>query len=157
MKTWLLGMMLFWMVAGAFTASADVAKVGVGNRLFFTLAGLPGLPAAEREKIVNQRLVEVFTPLRVGEDPQVSIKVESGDPVIWAMGKKVVTVTTADALLHLTSVAGLASVWRARADAMLRIVAPAGPHGSQAATGNPWDTTPKPGHRANPAETVPFD
>ena len=137
--------------ACGFTPAGDDGIVGIGSTKVITVAGTPQYARAQRVAILQERLSWVLTVLRVGDDPQVTVKVEDGAPSIYAKSVHFVTVTQYDARLHNSTPAALARVWQRHIDKVLRETAPAGWHG--------MGLTPVlgPGEAANPAETVIFD
>ena len=139
--------------ACGFTPAGDDGIVGIGSTTVITVAATPQYARAQRVAILQERLTWILTVLRMGDYPQVTVKVKDGTLSIYAAGIHFVTVTHHDARLHTSTPTELALVWQRHIDRVLREKAPAAWHG--------MNTGPIPGYNdgggINPAETVPFD
>lgn len=102
------------------------ADIGINNFLFFRIrTPAAGYKVVEREKIINQRLVEILSDRTAGP---VTISPIRGKPTIYVDGMKLVTVYPRDVdANNAGGMDGLANIWAQRVREGLPKIMPGGP------------------------------
>jgi hypothetical protein len=119
--------------------------IALGNYKFFDIrTAAAGYTVDQRQKLVNERLIEIFA---AGQPGPVSVSGIRGKPTIFVNGIKLITVYERDAKAAGGGICTqqLAAAWAARVEEGLPRVWPGCRFPTRAASGT------------NPAETMPFD
>jgi hypothetical protein len=125
------------------------ADIAINNFLFFRIrTPAAGYKVVEREKIINQRLVDILSYRAPGP---VTISPIRGKPTIYVDGIKLVTVYPRDVEANNAgSMHRLAAIWAERVGKGIPKVMPG-------ARGPDPESRPVGASSENPAETVPFE